>query len=151
MLRIVLISVNGSPATSPVVAMFGEAGGGIGRDEGNVLVLPDPDRRLSRVQALVRFEHGTYRIIDQGASPTVINGVALRKGNSRILREGDLIEAAGFRLQVSLPNCDRTEIIHRGKALPETGSKDPFDDLLADTPVAKAHSLGFSSAGGQAS
>lgn len=136
-LQIFLISVNGTPVQPPLMAEFSEAGGGIGRDERNTLVLPDPERRLSRVQAVVQFEHGAYRLIDQGASPTLLNGMALRKGNSRLLREGDLIEAAGFKLKVVLPRCPRTEILRPGESTaPSIGlPKDPFDELLAEEQV----------------
>ena len=132
-LQIILISVNGTPVQPPLLAEFSEAGGGIGRDE-RTLVLPDPERRLSRVQAVVQFEHGAYRLIDQGASPTLLNGIALRKGNSRLLREGDLIEAVGFKLKVVLPRCPRTEILRPGEPIvPSVGlPKDPFDELLAE-------------------
>lgn len=99
-LRISLISVNGEPLARPVVADFGEAGGGIGRDERNQLALPDPERRLSRVQALVRYERNHYCLVDQGATPTAVNGIPLTKGSSLKLRGGDLIDAAGFRLRV---------------------------------------------------
>lgn len=109
MLRIALISVNGEPLAKPLVADFGEAGGGIGRDERNKLALPDPERRLSRVQALVRFERNYFSLIDQGAVPTIVNGIPLAKGSSLRLHDGDLIDAAGFRMRVELSSAVLTK------------------------------------------
>jgi hypothetical protein len=154
-LRVALISVNGRPLETPVAACFGEAGGGIGRDERNQLTLPDPERRLSRVQALVHFERNHFCLIDQGATPTVVNGIPLTKGSSLRLHDGDVIDAAGFRMRVEIPGsqpdkrrgaADASPPFDLGRSLVPWGvtsldvegqddsglSSDPFDELLCN-------------------
>ena len=59
---------------------FDETGGNIGRGESNQLVLPDPERTISRVHAQVVFRNGRYAIIDRGSNPISVNGRPLGNG-----------------------------------------------------------------------
>lgn len=80
MLTLTVTAVNGAPASTPMTATFGPQGGVIGRNPGVTLVLPDPERTISRQQAIVRYEGGKYLLEDQGANATLVNGAALAPG-----------------------------------------------------------------------
>ncbi|GAA5164894.1 type VI secretion system-associated FHA domain protein TagH [Viridibacterium curvum] len=100
MLRISVATRNGSAPSTPMFAEFSERGGGIGRDGSNVFVLPDPDKHISRVQAMVKFVNGQYLLADQGSNPTALNGRPLGKGNEHPLKDGDQIEMAEWVMRV---------------------------------------------------
>ncbi|MFT3735432.1 MAG: type VI secretion system-associated FHA domain protein TagH [Rhodocyclaceae bacterium] len=100
MLRISVVTRNGSAPSTPMFAEFSERGGGIGRDGSNVFVLPDPDKHISRVQAMVKVVNGQYLLADQGSNPTALNGRPLGKGNEHPLKDGDQIEMAEWVMRV---------------------------------------------------
>lgn len=101
-LRITVLRVKGVAPMVPLSADFSEEGGAIGREASNTLALPDPEKHLSRVQALVQCQGGEFLILDQGGNPTKINGRPLGKGNSCLLRSGDQIEMVEYLLGVEL-------------------------------------------------
>ena len=101
-LRITVLRVKDGAPMVPLSADFSEAGGAIGREATNTLALPDPEKHLSRVQALVQCQGGEFLILDQGGNPTKINGRPLGKGNSCLLRSGDQIEMVEYLLGVEL-------------------------------------------------
>ena len=51
-------------------ATFDELGGTIGRADTNNLVLPDPERAISRTHAQVVFRAGAYALVGAGANPS---------------------------------------------------------------------------------
>ncbi len=55
MLTLTVTQFNGTALPTPIKASFDETGGAIGRAETNALVLPDPERTISRVHARVSF------------------------------------------------------------------------------------------------
>jgi type VI secretion system FHA domain protein len=100
MLTIRAISLNGQAISQPLEAEFDELGGSIGRADGNVLVLPDPERHISRTQATIAFRQGRYLIRDCGSTlPVVLNGRALGKGAEAALAGGDRLQIGGYALQ----------------------------------------------------
>lgn len=62
-------SYNGAP-TEPREASFDELGGTIGRATTNQLVLPDPDRTISRVHAQVVLRNGASPSSTAAATPS---------------------------------------------------------------------------------
>lgn len=102
MLRISVIQVNGCPPASPLTHDFDERGGTIGRDDSNALMLPDPGRHISRMQAQVQYDGSSYVLVDHGGNPTQLNGRPLGKGTSATLRDGDEIGIADYTLRVEL-------------------------------------------------
>ena len=74
MITLSVHSLNGLPAADAPSATFDELGGTIGRAEGNLMVLPDPERTISRVHAKVVFRNGQYAIEDRGSNPILVNG-----------------------------------------------------------------------------
>ncbi|MEP6656586.1 MAG: type VI secretion system-associated FHA domain protein TagH [Betaproteobacteria bacterium] len=94
-------------------AEFGPEGGTIGRASGSTLLLPDPDRVISRTHARIEMEGGAFVVRDQGtASPVVVNGQALGKGRSIRVGPGDAITIGRYYLAVSdnapAPDMDAT-------------------------------------------
>jgi FHA domain-containing protein len=110
-------SFNGAPTDGPSVA-FDELGGTIGRADSNQLVLPDPERTISRVHAQVVFRNNAYAIIDRGSNPIAINGRPLGSGVEAPIKPGDDVQIGGYLLRVSAARAP-------------SASADPFGDLLA--------------------
>jgi len=123
MIVLTVQSFNGQPATGPS-ASFDELGGTIGRADNNQLVLPDPDRSISRVHAQVVFRNGGYALVDRGSNPVLVNGQPLGNGRERPIRDGDTLQVGGYRLQVSYGH----------KTMP---AADPFADLFNTPPAAQ--------------
>lgn len=129
MITLTVISFNGAPASPALSGRFDELGGTIGRADTNHLVLPDPDRTISRVHAQVVFRNGSYAIVDRGSNPISVNGQRLGSGGERLIKEGDQVEIGGYLLRVQSQ-----------AAASAATSKDPFADLLgpASAPAASA-------------
>ena len=100
MITLTVASFNGAPLTQPLTAQFDEMGGNIGRAENNQLVLPDPERTISRVHAQVVFRGGRYAIVDRGSNPISINGRPLGNGQEAPLQPGDQVQIGGYALKV---------------------------------------------------
>lgn len=112
-----VISYNGTP-TEGVAASFDEIGGTIGRANENQMVLPDPERSISRVHAQVVFRSGAYFVVDRGSNPISINGRPLGKGSEGGLKLGDLLQIGGYVLEVGSGS--------------DAATNDPFADLFGE-------------------
>ncbi|MCA0244623.1 MAG: type VI secretion system-associated FHA domain protein TagH [Proteobacteria bacterium] len=99
MIVLAVKTYNGA-ATEPIEASFDALGGTIGRADSNRLVLPDPDRTISRVHATVAQRSGVFVIEDRGSNPIVVNGSALGKGAAVPLAAGDVVQIGGYLLEV---------------------------------------------------
>jgi FHA domain-containing protein len=119
MIVLTVLSYNGTPADGPS-ASFDELGGTVGRADNNQLVLPDPERTISRVHARIVFRTSGYTIVDNGSNPISVNGSVLGSGREQPLQPGDEVEIGGYRLAVSA-----------GGAAPASAS-DPFADLFGE-------------------
>jgi|GEM_PF-1075099 len=87
---------------SDVDGWFGAAGGSIGRDAKCDMVLPDPARRISRLQARVIYADGQYAVRNASTSnPMYVNGVELSPGSSQILSRGDELRAGSYLITVT--------------------------------------------------
>jgi type VI secretion system FHA domain protein len=118
-----VLSYNGEPADG-LQAQFDEIGGTIGRADNNQLVLPDPERTISRVHARVVFRGGGYAVVDNGSNPISVNGLPVGAGREQPLKPGDQLQIGGYVIAAS------------AAAAPK--SSDPFADLFGDTPVGLA-------------
>jgi len=127
MIVLAVKSYNGAP-TDAVEASFDELGGTIGRADGNLMVLPDPERTISRVHAKVVFRNGRYALEDRGSNPITVNGNIVGHGKEWPLAPGDTILIGGYEIAV------------RAGDAPAKAS-DPFDDIFgepASVPMAPA-------------
>lgn len=124
MIVLTVLSYNNAPADGPS-ASFDELGGTIGRADNNQLVLPDPERTISRVHARVVFRTTGYTIVDNGSNPISVNGMPLGTGREHPLMPGDEVQIGGYKLSAS-----------EGAAAGAT--HDPFADLFGDASVGLA-------------
>ncbi|MBU6437749.1 MAG: type VI secretion system-associated FHA domain protein TagH, partial [Betaproteobacteria bacterium] len=146
MLTLTVTAVNGAPASTPMTATFGPQGGVIGRNPGVTLVLPDPERTISRQQAIVRYEGGKYLLEDQGANATLVNGAALAPGARCALKHGDLLKIGPYTLVAAITTAagaDATNIFRPlAPAAPPPAAaparEDPFADPMAGFPASGA-------------
>jgi FHA domain-containing protein len=124
-IKLTVQSYNSAPLPQSLVAQFDELGGTIGRADNNQLVLPDPERSISRVHAQVVFRNGSYAIIDRGSNPVLINGRPLGNGVEGPIKHGDQLQIGGYIISVESAN----------RATVGAGSgatSDPFGDPFAD-------------------
>ena len=117
MIVLAVMTYNGA-ATDAVEATFDELGGTIGRAEGNLMVLPDPERTISRVHAKVVYRNGHYAIEDRGSNPILVNGNVVGHGKEWPLAAGDVVQIGGYELAV------------RASGAP-AAADDPFADVFA--------------------
>lgn len=102
-LRIAVISHNAVALDQPITAEF-DGGGTIGRAPGSTLMLPDPDRVISRTHAVVAMRDGAYVIRDQGSTvPLLLNGRPIGHGHESPMAAGDELRIGGYTLRVQLP------------------------------------------------
>ena len=83
---------------------FTEAGGSIGRAQGNDWVLPDPERYISGRHASISCQGGTYFLTDTSTNGVFINGspTPVGNGNSVALNNGDRIAFGDYEMEVVL-------------------------------------------------
>jgi FHA domain-containing protein len=125
MIRLNVTTYNGLPVSQPLSAQFDELGGDIGRADTNQLVLPDPERTVSRVHARVLFRASSgFGIVDQGSNAISVNGVQLGKGREAAIKPGDNIQIGGYLLTVEAAGAS-------------SGAGDPFADFFGLAPAAQ--------------
>jgi FHA domain-containing protein len=109
--EISVVSYQGSPASTAISAVFGADGGTIGRGANNTLVLPDPNRFVSRVQARVSFDGFGIRIANAStANPLLINDHELDSGEEGVLRDGDELRIGLYILKVRKVDAVETAV-----------------------------------------
>lgn len=118
MIQLTVTSFNGAPVAG-LAGSFDEMGGTIGRAPDNQLVLPDPERVVSRVHARVLFRAGAYALVACGGNALLLNDKTVGHGAPVPLAPGDRIQMGGYCLEVGTPG-----------AAPAT---DPFDGLFRQT------------------
>ena len=126
MLTIKVISYKDVPVEQSISAEFREEGGTIGRSAECTLLLPDPDRIISRTHAVVSHQEGRFTVRDQGTTvPLIVNGRALGKGHDHPLIAGDELRIAAYILRVEgvrrrdqdISADDTTTILREGTLL----------------------------------
>ena len=126
MITLTVVAFNNTLADGTLQVQFDELGGSIGRADANQLVLPDPERMVSRVAAQVVYRNGGFVIVDRGSNPISLNGRALASGREAPLADGDRVHICGYELSVKLGGA--------GPAAPS----DPFSKLLGPAPPARS-------------
>ncbi|MBI5924532.1 MAG: type VI secretion system-associated FHA domain protein TagH [Aquabacterium sp.] len=112
------VSLAGQPLTQAISAYFDERGGTIGRSDTNTLALPDPERRISRLQAEVSRSPDGWRLLNVGnANPIWHNNKAIAPGEGALLDENDELQIGTYALQVTYSKNDATaRTITKGRA-----------------------------------
>ncbi|STB68442.1 Uncharacterized conserved protein, contains FHA domain [Citrobacter freundii] len=82
---------------------FYAPGGTIGRSTDNNLVLPDDDRTISRLQAIVHVAvDGECQITNRGnVTRVILNGIPLERSRQVELQDGDILSIDEYRIEVS--------------------------------------------------
>ncbi|EAA0892696.1 type VI secretion system-associated FHA domain protein TagH [Salmonella enterica] len=82
---------------------FYAPGGTIGRGTDNNLVLPDGDRAISRLQAIIHVAaDGECKITNRGnVTRVVLNDIPLERGRQLELQDGDILAIDEYRIEVS--------------------------------------------------
>lgn len=110
------------PLTS---AVFGPAGGTIGRAHNNTLVLSDAERSVSRLHARVECRAGHFVLVNMGMNPVLCNGTELSTAEEAPLASGTTVRIGSFVL--------RAQSVDAGTAavLPDHGHEEEalFDDM----------------------
>lgn len=65
-------------------------------------VLPDPERLVSSRHCVVQFRDGSYYLTDTSTNGVTLerSGVRLRRGNSELLQDGELVRLGNYEIQV---------------------------------------------------
>jgi FHA domain-containing protein len=99
--EISVVSYQGNPPEEPIRAVFGRDGGTIGRAPGNNLVLSDPNRFVSRVQAKVACDGAKMTITNAStANPLLVNDREVDAGATATICDGDELRVGLFLLRV---------------------------------------------------
>src|SRR5215467_9632241 len=136
MIWIRIVSKDGAPASAlalgvPLAARFGESIGDLGRGVGCTLVLPDPDRAISRKQALVTKQNGRHFIRPIGANLDIhLNGRQLPADVESPLEIG-----AEIRIGPYLMRVERTLNESLPKAPPQAPAPAPPPPRGGDDPL----------------
>lgn len=100
---------------------FFPPGGTIGRGVDNNLVLPDDDRTLSRLQAIVHITaNGECRLTNRGnVTRVLLNDIPLERGRQVELQDGDILGIDDYQLLVSDLNSAQQPQSERAVPRPE--------------------------------
>lgn len=125
MIKIQVIRSNGQPPLHQISATFDELGGNIGRAESNALVLPDPERTISRIHASIVYRSGRFFILSLGtAMPVYLNDQPLSNGQDVPIAVGDQIRIGHYLMQVeSVESANAFPLPDNGLATGFTDSK----------------------------
>ena len=88
MIVLTVLSYSGTAADERS-ASFDELGGGIGRADNKQLVLPGPERGISRLHAKLVFRGGHCAIVDNAGNPIAVNGTQVAAGREQTIEPGD--------------------------------------------------------------
>jgi FHA domain-containing protein len=146
-LRIVLFKESGVPPSVPLEAKFSEQGGTIGRGADCTLVLPDPFRHVSRVQAEITFQADQWVLTDRGSVNSFARGgLEFGRNKQTVLNDQDLLTLGEYELRVDFFDSPAelsattysTDTVPASTfwsgiaAKPDTSSH-PFQDLFPNT------------------
>lgn len=99
-----VVTYKGSPPEREISASFDGQGGTVGRSPGNRLVLPDPERCISRTHAEIKCQDGQFVYIDASSAGTYLvdrDRVLMRE--SVLLQDGNRLRIGDYELSVSIP------------------------------------------------
>jgi len=141
MIRIRVVSVDGAALEAPLAATFGSAGGDIGRGLDCTLVLPDPERNLSRHQAVVVSRDDSHFIRQIGTNLAIeLDGELLASDVDYMLADGAEIRIGPYLLRVDKPrrNVVADDVLAALGPQRKTARPSVFGDLLGDAEPPRA-------------
>ena len=122
---------------------FHTPGGTIGRGTDNNFILPDSERTISRLQALVHVsEQGLCKITNRGnILPILFNDIPLARGRQVEIQEGDILTIGDYRIEVTeLSTPARTTSILQQEDVAKTSQVAPVSSEDAEIPQPKEES-----------
>jgi type VI secretion system FHA domain protein len=135
------MSVFGAIPHAPVSAIFDAAGGDIGRGADCTLVLADPERRISRRQALVACRDGRHFIRRIGTNLTIeLDGVPLPPDVDVPLHAGAQIRIGPYLLHAD-ETASPADLNAAADALPRVGLLDVPAEALHAPNEPRLHEL----------
>ena len=128
-LTITVTHYHGENVDEPPHAQFGTEGGTIGRSTASTLLLPDPERQISRTHALIEHDGEGFVLRDQGsATPVIVNGRTVGHGHSARIGPGDQIVIGRYAMKVERDAFDPDATMLHGK-LPDVQAANPAADI----------------------
>jgi type VI secretion system protein len=121
-LTLSVLTYRNQPPQRSISKIFSGTGGTIGRLDQNDLVLPDPERIVSRTHARVDFREGCYFLTSLGQNPIDLNGRPLSPGGTAELSAGDRLTIGGYCIVAAIESSAAIE-----SHIPEA------DDLLGSS------------------
>ena len=129
-LTLQVVSIDAAPVGQPTMHAFEATGGSIGRDETNLLALPDKHRRVSRLHATISFPGGVPTITNASTSlPLAVGEQQLDGGDSMPITQGALIEIGPYILQAHVGNT-RTDTLPPQPPEPPTVRRDALPTVM---------------------
>lgn len=126
----------GRPPGQPSTLDVGTDGATLGRNQGNTLVLDDPERMVSGLHARIEYRDQTFWFIDQSTNGTFLNGSAVRLApyESVSLNDGDTLVIGPYEISVSIhqeePEAEADPFEQEEFALPGIQQPGPAPDIL---------------------
>lgn len=129
------------------IKRFDSAGGTLGRSEQADWYLPDPERVVSSVHAVISFDGANYTISDKSTNGLFVNRSveALGEGRSHQLQDGDILCLGDYEIQVALVDAtpagsgnDTTMVASVTQAKTNRLTPDAAQGLLIDELLAPA-------------
>ncbi|KQQ49207.1 type VI secretion protein [Pseudomonas sp. Leaf127] len=76
----------------------------IGRSSENDWILPDPERLVSSRHCVIQYKDGRYYLTDHSTNGVelVEAGIRLRRGNSEVLQDGELVRIGEYEIRVRI-------------------------------------------------
>ena len=108
-LTLSVLTYRNQPPQRSISRIFSGTGGTIGRLDQNDLVLPDPERIVSRTHARVDFREGRYFLTSLGQNPIDLNGHPLSPGGTAELSAGDRLTIGGYCIVADIKNSGSIE------------------------------------------
>ncbi|MDR2155024.1 MAG: type VI secretion system-associated FHA domain protein TagH [Burkholderiaceae bacterium] len=154
-MRWTVIEHEGKPVDDGAAVVLLAPGGTIGRSPDNHLVLPDEQRRISRLQATVRFDEAGQALLRNMSAvlPIGLNDRKLMHGDEVTVQQGDRVSVGSYVLQVqsagpqrvaspSAASAGYTALEQAVPNLPNLDLSDPFADLVGKgvRPIGAAYS-----------
>ena len=155
-LTLTVTSYKGAPPSKPASISIEHESISIGRQEGNSLVLNDPESVVSGKHAEIEYRHDGYYITDTSTNHTLIDqsdkqvrkSQTLRDGQSAKLNNNDLLTLGDYEIQVSITSqhnhaatddlsyrdgYENPESLLKNDNILDSGSDDPFADIVTAT------------------
>ncbi|MEQ1529865.1 MAG: type VI secretion system-associated FHA domain protein [Methylococcales bacterium] len=105
-----VLSFKGQPLPEAMQLVIDRHGATIGRSDLNTLVLPDPEKFISRHHATITYEQGHYHLSDCSLSGIFIDTQKIPiRNESRLLSDGMLLRIGEYKISVIISDPSETQ------------------------------------------